>query len=237
MLSDHPHCVEQECYPNPCGLHGDCSYGSCTCHAGYIGATCDTCAAGYLDAISGTLNVSDGSWWNEMMVDAGECVDDPCAPDPCNGHGACSSPNLANGSWECTCQDKYQGATCDSCRMFDAESGFAGYPDCQVRRLSCLHPRTRPCSFLRACGCGGVRVWSSWALTAPVAGNRSGPMRAGPLPRPRQMPPWRQHPGAVRRQRLRRRNQLSLRQRLHLQGTLARPAGSELHRGMRLRLA
>eukprot|EP01052_Picozoa_sp_SAG31_P063985 SAG31_NODE_22874_length_516_cov_0.913669_1_plen_150_part_01 len=69
--------TEEDCS----ALGEDCVYtppvypadiGWCSCSTGYAGAFCDGCAAGYIEYPS--------------------CRDDPCIPDPCNGHASdCSS--------------------------------------------------------------------------------------------------------------------------------------------------
>ncbi len=48
-----------------------------------------------------------------------QCEDDPCTPDPCNGHGACSA------SGACTCATGYAGSSCSACA-----NGYTGYPNC-----------------------------------------------------------------------------------------------------------
>lgn len=72
-------------YRHPCSEHGSFAGGTCTCDAGYAGASCDGCAFGY-----------------HAYPD---CVDDPCVPDPCNGHGTCDGGT-------CTCAEGYHGADC-----------------------------------------------------------------------------------------------------------------------------
>ncbi|MBI5525160.1 MAG: DUF1566 domain-containing protein, partial [Deltaproteobacteria bacterium] len=49
------------------------------------------------------------------------CVDDPCLPDPCNGHAS----SCDSGTGVCTCATGYTGAACNSCA-----AGYIGYPTC-----------------------------------------------------------------------------------------------------------
>lgn len=60
-----------------CSGHGVCEDGVCQCHTGYAGDACDECAAGYMfDRLDESIESS--------------CVDNPCEPDICSGHGTCS---------------------------------------------------------------------------------------------------------------------------------------------------
>jgi hypothetical protein len=87
------------CQANSCSGHGACddSTGAivCTCEAGYAGATCDSCAAGYHE-------------------EAGACVPDgvSCQADSCSGHGTCDD---STGAIVCTCEAGYAGESCDAC--------------------------------------------------------------------------------------------------------------------------
>jgi len=88
------------CYNKDCG-HGSCKQadgGTCQCNAGYDGATCNTCASGYIDNDpSANLN----------------CIPDPCIGENCNGHGSCSS---ATGVAICACTGHYNPADkCATC--------------------------------------------------------------------------------------------------------------------------
>jgi hypothetical protein len=106
-------CVDDPCLPDPCSGHGDCANDTgasvCTCHTGWDGAACDTCAAGYYEYPAGS----------EL------CVDDPCLPDPCSGHGDCANDT---GSAVCTCIPGWTGVACDQC---GADVDGDGWNRCQ----------------------------------------------------------------------------------------------------------
>jgi len=62
--------------------------------------------------------------WQTCRESDGQCVgNNPCDPDPCNGHGTC---NPADGTCT-TCQTGYTGSTCNTCA-----TGYTGYPNCVV---------------------------------------------------------------------------------------------------------
>ncbi|MDP1920448.1 MAG: hypothetical protein Q8L14_29660 [Myxococcales bacterium] len=93
-----------------CSSHGTCSEAggsqSCSCHTGYAGATCNTCAPGYQD--------------NDQN---GFCVE-TCAtftPNGCNGRGTCSD---ASGTPSCTCTTTgYSGVRCETPSFVQVASG------------------------------------------------------------------------------------------------------------------
>ncbi|MBN1769938.1 MAG: lamin tail domain-containing protein [Deltaproteobacteria bacterium] len=116
------------CGADPCHGHGTCvvlgdGHASCECDAGYAGEFCDSCAEDHV----------------EFPADSGTCLDDPCRPDPCSGHGACSLD--AGGAARCTCDAEYAGAACDSCAdghvEFPADSGTCVADPC--RDVVCDH--------------------------------------------------------------------------------------------------
>jgi cysteine-rich repeat protein len=76
------------------------------------GGTCGTCDSG------------------SVCSAAGSCVDDPCQPDPCNGHGSCNAQTGA-----CTCTAKYAGTACDQCA-----TGLNSYPTCSGADLCAGDP-------------------------------------------------------------------------------------------------
>ncbi|MBI5528691.1 MAG: hypothetical protein HY897_20365, partial [Deltaproteobacteria bacterium] len=70
---------------DPCSGNGTCAAGACTCATGYTGASCNSCDSGYTGYPT--------------------CVDDPCLPDPCNGHAS----SCDSGTGVCTCATGYTG--------------------------------------------------------------------------------------------------------------------------------
>ncbi|HEY3355408.1 MAG TPA: glycoside hydrolase family 15 protein [Polyangia bacterium] len=88
-----------ECQPDPCAArqcgHGSCrpAYGLCECEAGFAGAACDHCAAGY-------------------HLEGGDCMpDQPCQTHHCV-HGKC---HVAGAAELCDCNPGYAGDVCDAC--------------------------------------------------------------------------------------------------------------------------
>ncbi len=103
-------CADDPCLPDPCNGNGSCSNTSgafiCACDAGYSeGSNCLTCAAGYY----------------EYPASSGLCVDDPCLPEACNGHGACTN---TSGSAVCDCAAGYT----DSSHCGECDAGYYEYP-------------------------------------------------------------------------------------------------------------
>jgi predicted outer membrane repeat protein len=103
-------CVDDPCLPDPCNGHGSCSNASnaaaCTCSAGYtLASSCGECDTGYI----------------EYPADSGTCIDDPCVPDACNGHGTCDS---TTGTAACSCEDGYA----DAALCADCDTGYFEYP-------------------------------------------------------------------------------------------------------------
>lgn len=83
-----------------CGCQPYCDGKSCGDDG--CGGSCGTCAQGL------------------TCDEQGQCVDNLCDPDPCNGNGTCDS---SDGS--CTCLAKYGGVNCDECAP-----GRVDYPNC-----------------------------------------------------------------------------------------------------------
>ncbi len=82
--------------------HGSCNgNGECVCNNAFMTEDCSACQEGF--------------------IDYPDCRDDPCEPDPCNGHGTCDS---ADGS--CTCDNEFMTEDCGACL-----DGYEGYPDCE----------------------------------------------------------------------------------------------------------
>jgi len=105
-----------------CSSHGTCSdatgTAACTCAAGYSGATCSGCAAGYQD------NDADGT------------CSPTCATSgtTCSGHGECSD---ATGTAKCVCAAEYAGESCGSCAPGhqDGDADGTCAPDCTTSGL------------------------------------------------------------------------------------------------------
>jgi beta-lactamase superfamily II metal-dependent hydrolase len=116
-------CIDDPCAPDPCSGHGACAVlgpgaVACVCVGHWTGAACDACAPGYAGPDCATC----ASGWVVHPTAPGTCIDDPCAPDPCSGHGACAV--LGPDSPACTCAGNWTGAACGACAP-----GYAG-PDC-----------------------------------------------------------------------------------------------------------
>ena len=112
----------ESCASNPCNGNGSCEdsagHAICTCNSGYDGADCSVCAKGYYG--SDCSLCAEGYY--EYPQDSGTCIDDPCIPAPCNGHGVCDN---ATGVALCTCDNEYMMEDCGECFPY-----FTGYPDC-----------------------------------------------------------------------------------------------------------
>ncbi len=101
-------CTDDPCEPDPCNGHAvECNHllqgdfiAVCECADNYGGDNCEQCAEGYMDYP--------------------ECRNNPCSPDPCNGHGQC---DLTDGS--CNCDDHYAGDNCEQC-----SGDYVAYPLC-----------------------------------------------------------------------------------------------------------
>ncbi len=103
-------CIDDPCLPEPCNGNGTCDNASgtfdCSCDAGYSDSSnCSECDVGYY----------------EYPASSGLCVDDPCLPDACHGHGSCDNDS---GSAVCDCATGYTDAS--SCG--DCEAGYYEYP-------------------------------------------------------------------------------------------------------------
>ena len=107
------------CTPTACANTADCSGHAssvngtlvsgctCTCSAGYSGATCSSCSAFYTGYPT--------------------CTPTACANSTdCNGHASSVSGTLVSGC-TCTCSTGYTGANCSSCSTY-----YTGYPACTL---------------------------------------------------------------------------------------------------------
>ena len=82
--------------------HGTCNgNGECVCNNAFMTADCSACVEGY--------------------IEYPDCRDDPCEPDPCNGHGTCDQ---LDGS--CACDNQFMTEDCSACL-----EGYIDYPDCR----------------------------------------------------------------------------------------------------------
>jgi beta-lactamase superfamily II metal-dependent hydrolase len=117
---DPERCVVDPCVPDPCGGRGVCNFieiGSfaCDCDRRFGGETCNTCAVGYAGEACAACDIG-------FVTDPGDiesCIDDPCAPEACNGRGACSV--VAGGAAACACGERFAGIDCGACA-----TGYAG---------------------------------------------------------------------------------------------------------------
>ena len=132
---------------------------SCGCEAGYEGAACDTCAAGFV----------------EWPAESGSCVDDPCAPDPCTGaHQVAGSCEPTGEGAEgmiasCGCEAGYEGAACDTCAAgfveWPAESGSCVDDPCAPDPCTGAHQVAGSCEptgegGIASCSCvPGMTEW------------------------------------------------------------------------------
>lgn len=86
------------CEEDSCGENGDCDDDdgslACDCYEGYDGAACDQCDEGFQDKDTN-----------------GSCLP-ACAEDSCPEHADCDDDD---GSLGCTCQEGYEGESCDQC--------------------------------------------------------------------------------------------------------------------------
>jgi len=105
-------CMDDPCIPEACSGHGSCSNAMggvavCTCSDNWTGADCNSCPSG------------------SYINGGGDCVDDPCLPDPCNGNGSCTKPS---GTAVCDCDNQWSQA--DNC--LTCPSNWDSAQDCNV---------------------------------------------------------------------------------------------------------
>ncbi len=101
------------CEANTCNGHGTCDdtggVVTCDCDTGYTGDFCDAC-----DTANG---------YAPDPENPGTCVQNPCLPDPCYGHGTCS---VELGLPVCDCDEGYTGGNCNRC---DTAAGYEDDPE------------------------------------------------------------------------------------------------------------
>ena len=88
-----------------------------------MGYECGDCPTGYVgDGEICTCDIAGG--YIEYPASSGICIDDPCDPDPCNGHATSCDVN-GSSDFTCNCDTNYDGDTCDTCAV-----GYGNYPVC-----------------------------------------------------------------------------------------------------------
>ena len=109
------------CDPNPCFTGVTCTDDA----PPSMGYECGDCPTGYVgDGEICTCDIAGG--YIEYPASSGICIDDPCDPDPCNGHATSCDVN-GSSDFTCNCDTNYDGATCDTCAV-----GYEDYPACTV---------------------------------------------------------------------------------------------------------
>lgn len=126
-----------------CGRTQTCDLASsppqCRCIEGYAGASCTSCATGY------------------MMVEGGYCVLIPldCARvNACGVRGTCMQ--VSGGEPICVCQAGYAGRVCDQCAAGyqDNDNNRTCTPNCASMATTCTAPRTcSDATGTAVCGC------------------------------------------------------------------------------------
>ena len=105
--------LEGTCEANTCNGHGACDDTggtvTCDCDTGYTGEFCAAC-----DTANG---------YGPDPLNPGTCVQNPCFPDPCYGHGTCS---LVDSLPVCDCETGYAGGNCNRC---DTDAGYQDDPE------------------------------------------------------------------------------------------------------------
>ncbi|MBU1070556.1 lamin tail domain-containing protein [Myxococcota bacterium] len=107
-----------------CTLAGTCEANTCTGHgtcddAGGV-VTCD-CNTGYTGEFCGTCDTANG--YVTDPENPGDCIQNPCTPDPCYGNGTCT---VENNLPVCDCNTGYAGGNCNRC---DTDNGYMDDPE------------------------------------------------------------------------------------------------------------
>jgi hypothetical protein len=171
-------CIDDPCAPDPCNGRGTCARDTgtpvCTCEPRFFGSSCASCAVGYTGA------ECDACEPGFFEFPAGTCIDDPCAPDPCSGHGTC---DRSTGAAACACDGNFAGAACEGCVAGYAGAGCdtcdAGYLEDPPGSGLCADDPCLPdpCSGHGACaGAGGM---ATCACDAPYTGATCSACEAG----------------------------------------------------------
>uniref|UniRef100_A0A3Q4H3Y0 Stabilin 1 n=1 Tax=Neolamprologus brichardi TaxID=32507 RepID=A0A3Q4H3Y0_NEOBR len=112
----------------PCGKHGDCNdgnlgTGTCRCHTGFRGESCELCAAGFYGPNCTACSCRNQGRCNDGIGGSGQCICKPgwegdrcqnkIAPDLCSEYnGGChvnADCNQTGLVVNCTCRSDYQG--------------------------------------------------------------------------------------------------------------------------------
>lgn len=105
--------LQGTCQANTCNGHGTCDdtggVVTCDCDTGYTGDFCNAC-----DTANG---------YAPDPENPGTCIQNPCLPDPCYGHGTCS---VELGLPVCDCDEGYTGGNCNRC---DTAAGYEDDPE------------------------------------------------------------------------------------------------------------
>lgn len=124
------------CIGNAC-VNGECVDGTnaytCTCEAGYQGELCDV----DIDECGGaTTPCGDNGFCENTPAGSYTCdcfqgyagrnceLVDYCDPDPCNGHGTCTS---GASSFSCSCDANYTGSACELRQSLSSFVGMTPY--------------------------------------------------------------------------------------------------------------
>ncbi|MBM4396031.1 MAG: hypothetical protein FJ087_10110, partial [Deltaproteobacteria bacterium] len=168
-------CIDDPCLPDPCSGHGACAVlagggHECACAGHWTGPACDACDDGY--AGDGCGDCAAG--WTADPGEPSTCIDDPCLPDPCSGHGACAV--LAGGGHECACTGHFAGPACDACDDGYAGDGCAdcagGYVADPGAPGTCVDD---PCTPDPCSGHGACAVLAGGAAKCTCTGHFDGP--------------------------------------------------------------
>jgi EGF-like domain/EGF domain/Fibrinogen beta and gamma chains, C-terminal globular domain len=167
--------VVDKCVGNPCQNGGTCSNGggaasgyTCTCAAGYSGATCatniDECASNPCQN-GGTC--ADGIAAFKCTCASGytgpTCATniDECAVNPCQNGGTCVD---GINAYTCTCAAGYSGPTCatnvDECAVNPCQNGGSCADGINAYTCTCPPGTSGPTCSTRAANCLAIKTAS-----------------------------------------------------------------------------